>query len=102
VSLLNPRVKFDIKLKIIVKNERGSLSHPKISISECEPFFHNKFKIAKIFGLFYFKIILFCIYNEYINILSFGEVGDGMRDVVVVTTVVVRRQWKRGGGDREA
>jgi hypothetical protein len=40
----------------------------RIFILECEPFFHNKFKIAKIFGLFYFKIILFCIYNEFINI----------------------------------
>jgi hypothetical protein len=28
--------------------------------------------------------------------MGFGEVGDGMRDVVVATAVVVRRQWKRG------
>jgi hypothetical protein len=27
------------------------LSHPKIPISECEPFFHNKFKFSKCFHL---------------------------------------------------
>jgi hypothetical protein len=31
-----------------------------------------------------------------VRLMGFGEVGDGMRDVVVATAVVVRRQWKRG------
>jgi hypothetical protein len=52
VSLLDTHVKFDIKLKIIVKDEGGNLLHPKISILGCEPFSHNKLKIEKMFNLF--------------------------------------------------
>jgi hypothetical protein len=38
--------------------EKG-VSHPKISISECEIFFQKKLKISKGFHLFSVKIILF-------------------------------------------
>jgi hypothetical protein len=37
----------------------GSLSHPKISILECEPFSQKKLKFSKGFHLFSFKMILF-------------------------------------------
>jgi hypothetical protein len=40
----------------------GSLSHPKISISECEPFSQKKLKFSKGFQLFSFKIIFIVIY----------------------------------------
>jgi hypothetical protein len=36
----------------------GSLSHPEISVSECEPFSQKKINISKGFCLFQFKIVL--------------------------------------------
>jgi hypothetical protein len=35
------------------------VSHPAISISECEPFFQKKLKFSKGFHLFPFEMILF-------------------------------------------
>jgi hypothetical protein len=44
----------------------GSLSHPEIPISECEPFFLNKFKFSKGFHLIQVKMTLFdFILNEF-------------------------------------
>jgi hypothetical protein len=45
MSLLDPHVKIDIKLKIIAKNEGSNLSHPKNSIMKCEPFYTRNSKM---------------------------------------------------------
>jgi hypothetical protein len=40
-------------------NSQVHVSHPEISISECEPFFQKKLKFSKGFRLFPFEMILF-------------------------------------------
>jgi hypothetical protein len=47
MSLLDPHVKIDIKFKIIAKIAGDNLLHPKISITECEPFFIRNSKLKK-------------------------------------------------------
>jgi hypothetical protein len=46
VSLPNTTIEV-VRLSQISVDEHATLSHPKILISECEPFSHKKLKISK-------------------------------------------------------
>jgi hypothetical protein len=59
IKLLNPSL-FESRNEIPFKG--GSLSCPKIFISECEPFFQKKSKFYKGVYSFEFKMILFYFY----------------------------------------
>jgi hypothetical protein len=56
IKLLNPSFP---KPRDEISFKADSLSHPKIFILECEPFFQKKLKIFKGLHLFEFKMILF-------------------------------------------
>jgi hypothetical protein len=65
-------------LKAAWLSTTNQVSHPKISISECEPFFKRNSKFFKGFHLFSFKMILFefifnlkCVYKVKLFILAF-------------------------------